>query len=143
MEFYGSHEEEVPVTQVLWLPGLGRLVTLTENNSLHLWETQGTQLVRLKSTHLDGRLKQFTQLCLDSDKRIVHLGTEGGNIYRLNLWTFEIDETIVYQASLPSKYSLLWLIFLALSKRTSIQMLKSDQILDRTLDLQGPKRSIF
>ena len=99
MEFYGSHEEEVPVTQVLFLPGLGRLVTLTENNSLHLWETQGTQLVRLKSTHLDGRLKQFTQLCLDSEKRIVHLGTEGGNIYRLNLWTFEIDETIVYQAS--------------------------------------------
>ena len=48
-------------------------MTLPQNNlySLHLWETQGTQLVRLKSTHLDGRLKQFTQLCLDNDKRIL------------------------------------------------------------------------
>ena len=97
MEYYGQHDEELPVTKMLFLPGLGRLVTLTQDNTLHLWETEGTELTERKSAHLDGKLKQITNICLDASKRVLLLGTEGGNIYQLNLWTFELDEAIIYQ----------------------------------------------
>ena len=44
---------------------------------------------------MDGRLKQISQMCLDNQKLL--LGTEGGNIYHLNLTTFVIEESIIYQ----------------------------------------------
>ena len=47
------------------------------------------------STSMDGRLKQISQMCLDNQKLL--LGTEGGNIYHLNLTTFVIEESIIYQ----------------------------------------------
>ena len=44
---------------------------------------------------MEGRLKQISQMCLD-DKKVL-LGTEGGNIYQLNLTKFFIEENIIYQ----------------------------------------------
>ena len=44
VEFYGQHESESNVRKILFLPGQGRLVTLTEDNHLHLWEINGTLL---------------------------------------------------------------------------------------------------
>ena len=38
VEFYGEHDSEQKVTKIAFLPGQGRLVTLTEDNFLHLWE---------------------------------------------------------------------------------------------------------
>ena len=44
MEFYGEHDEQQKVTRIVFLPGQGRLVTLTEDNYLHLWEINGTSI---------------------------------------------------------------------------------------------------
>ena len=44
---------------------------------------------------MDGRLKQISQMCLDKQQLL--LGTEGGNIYHLNLKNFTIEESIIYQ----------------------------------------------
>ena len=44
---------------------------------------------------MEGRLKQISQMWLD-DKKVL-LGTEGGNIYQLNLTNFVIEENIIYQ----------------------------------------------
>ena len=44
VEFYGEHDEEQKVTRIAFLPGQGRLVTLTEDNYLHLWEINGTSI---------------------------------------------------------------------------------------------------
>ena len=44
VEFYGQHESECNVRKILFLLGQGRLVTLTEDNHLHLWEINGTLL---------------------------------------------------------------------------------------------------
>ena len=44
VEFYGKHECESNVSKMLFLPGQARLVTLTEDNHLHLWEINGTTL---------------------------------------------------------------------------------------------------
>ena len=36
-------------------------------------------------------------MCVDSINRRILLGTEGGNVYLLNLWNFKIDESIIFQ----------------------------------------------
>ncbi|QQP53072.1 Protein lethal(2) giant larvaelike [Caligus rogercresseyi] len=49
-----------------------------------------------KKVGLEGRLKRISCLELDSKKRIL-VGTEGGNIYMVNLRRFNFDEHIIYQ----------------------------------------------
>ena len=48
VEFYGEHQADgdkhLVVTKIVFLPGQGRLVTLTEDNSLHLWEINGSSM---------------------------------------------------------------------------------------------------
>ena len=46
---------------------------------------------------MDGRLKQISHLCLDMTNKNLLLGTEGGNIYTLNLTSFSIEDSIIYQ----------------------------------------------
>lgn len=46
---------------------------------------------------MDGRLKQISHLCPDMSNKKILLGTEGGNIYTLNLINFTIEDTIIYQ----------------------------------------------
>ena len=46
---------------------------------------------------MDGRLKKVSVLCLEPSNKVILLGTEGGNIYHLNLNKFTIDENIIYQ----------------------------------------------
>lgn len=83
---------------MLFLPGQARLITLTEDNSLHLWEINGQDLIQKKQTSLDGRLKKISTLCLDKGAKRVYLGTEGGNIYQLSLGPkFVVEENIIYQ----------------------------------------------
>jgi lethal(2) giant larvae protein len=99
VEFYGQHENEVSIIKMCFIPGQGRIVTLTEDNSLHLWEIgSGGQLVEKKSTAMEGRLKKVSVLCLEPSNRKILLGTEGGNIYQLNLSKFNVtEENIIYQ----------------------------------------------
>ena len=48
VEFYGEHQPDgdknLVVTKIVFLPGQGRLVTLTDDNSLHLWEINGSSM---------------------------------------------------------------------------------------------------
>ena len=46
---------------------------------------------------MDGRLKQISNLCPDMSNKNILLGTEGGNIYTLNLTSFSIEDSIIYQ----------------------------------------------
>ena len=82
---------------MLFIPGEARLVSLTEDNFLHLWQIDDGVLKETKSTHLDGRLKKVSALCLDPDNKVLLLGTEGGNIYQLGLAKFGVNENIIYQ----------------------------------------------
>lgn len=93
----GEHEQDQPVSKMIFIPGQGRLVTLTEDNFLHLWEINGTEISEKNSTHLDGRLKRVSVMCHDPIHNVVLLGTEGGNIYQLKLEKFTISENIIYQ----------------------------------------------
>ena len=46
---------------------------------------------------LEGRLKTVSALCLESSRKRLLIGTEGGNIYQLRLRGFCLEEEIIYQ----------------------------------------------
>ncbi|XP_054013491.1 lethal(2) giant larvae protein homolog 1 isoform X5 [Hylaeus anthracinus] len=100
VEFYGQHtieSGENAVTKIVALPNEGRVVSLCDDNSLHLWEINESSVVETKSLSLEGKLKKISAMCLESSGEHLLLGTEGGNIYLLNLKTFEMPDNIIYQ----------------------------------------------
>ncbi|XP_076247348.1 LLGL domain-containing protein l(2)gl isoform X10 [Calliopsis andreniformis] len=100
VEFYGQHtieSGENAVTKIVALPNEGRLVSLCDDNSLHLWEINESSVVETKSLSLEGKLKKISAMCLESSGEHLLLGTEGGNIYLLNLKTFVMPDNIIYQ----------------------------------------------
>ena len=99
VEFYGEHEDEATVTQMCFVPGQGRIVALTADNTLHLWEIGSPgHLVEKKSTSMEGRLKKVSVMCLEPSKKRLLLGVESGNIYQLNMAKFAIEkEVMIYQ----------------------------------------------
>ncbi|XP_022084942.1 lethal(2) giant larvae protein homolog 1-like isoform X4 [Acanthaster planci] len=101
VEFIGVHEGESAVWQLFFLPEQGRIISLLQDNSLHLWEVNikdgNSVLEEVKSFSLEGRLKKISVCCLSADCKTLYMGTEGGNIYLLNVATFDMDELIIYQ----------------------------------------------
>ncbi|KAJ8910731.1 hypothetical protein NQ315_016129 [Exocentrus adspersus] len=110
VEFYGQHQNSIPVTKVIFLPNQGRVVTLCDDNSLHLWEVNRSSLVEVKSQALEGKLKKISTMCLETAGKHLLLGTEGGNIYLLDLSTFTMTPDIIYQdvvmQNVPQDYKL-------------------------------------
>lgn len=110
VEFYGQHQNPIPVTKVVFLPNQGRVVSLCDDNSLHLWEVNKSSLVEVKSQALEGKLKKISTMCLESAGKHLLLGTEGGNIYLLDLNTFTMTPDIIYQdvvmQNVPQDYKL-------------------------------------
>lgn len=104
VEFYGQHQNALPVTKVLFLPGKGRVVSLQDDNSLHLWEVNKSSLVEVKSQALEGKLKKISYICLETAGKHLLLGTEGGNIYLLDLNTFTMTPDIIYQDVVMQKF---------------------------------------
>ncbi|XP_012284350.1 lethal(2) giant larvae protein homolog 1 isoform X2 [Orussus abietinus] len=100
VEFYGQHATESgenAVTKIVALPNEGRVVSLCDDNSLHLWEINESSVVETKSLSLEGKLKKISAMCLESTGEHLLLGTEGGNIYLLDLKTFAMSDNIIYQ----------------------------------------------
>ncbi|XP_044005271.1 lethal(2) giant larvae protein homolog 1 isoform X2 [Aphidius gifuensis] len=100
VEFYGLHSTESgenAVTKIIALPNQGRLVSLCDDNSLHLWEINTNSVVMTKSLPFEGKIKKISAMCLESNGEHLLLGTEGGNIYLLNVKTFTMSDNIIYQ----------------------------------------------
>ncbi|XP_057666657.1 lethal(2) giant larvae protein isoform X2 [Diorhabda carinulata] len=110
VEFYGQHQNPIAVTKLVFLPNQGRVVSLCDDNSLHLWEVNKSSLVEVKSQALEGKLKTISTMCLESAGKHLLLGTEGGNIYLLELNTFTMTPDIIYQdvvmQNVPQDYKL-------------------------------------
>ena len=119
VEFYGqttpiiSSINPTPtdcMVQILeFIPGNGRLLSLTSNNQLTLWEPAGTLLVAIKTLALE-KFKKVSTLCCSFLKDLLWIGTEGGNVYQFDLKTFQIRESTIYHDSvfekLPPSYKL-------------------------------------
>ncbi|XP_026472998.1 protein lethal(2) giant larvae-like [Ctenocephalides felis] len=98
VEFYGQHSNpDCLVLRIVFIPGAGRLVSLCADNSLHLWEINESSLVEVRTLFLEGKLKRISAMCVESTGAKLLLGTEGGNIYPLDLVTFTTTDDIIYQ----------------------------------------------
>lgn len=109
VEFYGQHlsqsnnTADCAVQLLEWVSDTGRILSLTTSNQLVLWEPAGAILVPIKSLPFDGKLKKVSSLCSSLDKDIVWIGTEGGNVYQLNLKNFLIKEPVIYLDAILDK----------------------------------------
>lgn len=115
VEFYGQHpatnNASDSIVQLLeWIPGSGRLLSLTASNQLILWEPAGTMLVPIKTLPFDGKLKKISSLCCSYMKDTVWIGTEGGNVYQFDIKSFSVREPVIYHdvvlEQLPQSYKL-------------------------------------
>ncbi|KAK8379078.1 hypothetical protein O3P69_019122 [Scylla paramamosain] len=128
VEVYGQSDRcDAPITRITFLEGQGRLVSLCEDNSLHLWEMKEAKeeeegggggggrlrLVHIKSTSLEGKLKRISVVVgggAGSGGQQLMVGTEGGNIYLLDLTSFTMSDNIIYQdvvmQNVPEDYKL-------------------------------------
>lgn len=115
VEFYGQHPATTnasdSIVQLLeWIPGSGRLLSLTASNQLILWEPTGTVLVPIKTLPFDGKLKKISSLCCSYMKDTVWIGTEGGNVYQFDIKSFSVREPVIYHdvvlEQLPQSYKL-------------------------------------
>ncbi|XP_033127538.1 LLGL scribble cell polarity complex component 2-like isoform X3 [Anneissia japonica] len=107
VEFVGKSNNDATVNKLFFLPNQGRLISLCDDNTLHLWEVNirdgNSLLEEMKSFCLEGRakeepaLKKITVCCLSADHKTLYLGTEGGNIYILDVVTFDLTDHIIYQ----------------------------------------------
>lgn len=124
VEFYGQHlsqsnnTADCTVQLLEWVPDTGRILSVTTTNQLTLWEPAGAILVPIRSIPFDGKLKKVSSLCCSLDKDLVWIGTEGGNVYQLNLKNFLIKEPIIFLDNILDKYAFNFLLLLTHSNNT-------------------------
>ncbi|XP_036406531.1 lethal(2) giant larvae protein homolog 1-like [Megalops cyprinoides] len=120
VEFTGLHKDTATVTQMHFLPGQGRLLSLLDDNTLHLWEInlgEGcSHLEEICSFTLPGRpgiestsATRVTVLLLKTSCDLLCLGTEGGGVHFLELPSLSLlDARSLFQdeimQSLPEDY---------------------------------------
>lgn len=85
-----------------FIPGNGRLLSVTANNQLTLWEPAGTLLVAIKTLALE-KFKKVSTLCCSFLKDLLWIGTEAGNVYQFDLKTFQIKESTIYHDAICDK----------------------------------------
>ncbi|KFZ57959.1 Lethal(2) giant larvae protein 2, partial [Antrostomus carolinensis] len=112
VEFMGLHEENNTVMQIHFIPDQCQLVTLLDDNSLHLWSLKqhsGTSELREENRFtLKGppgsppSATQITAVLPHSSREVLYLGTESGNIFVVELPSFRVleDRTITSEAVL-------------------------------------------
>uniref|UniRef100_K7FGM1 LLGL scribble cell polarity complex component 1 n=1 Tax=Pelodiscus sinensis TaxID=13735 RepID=K7FGM1_PELSI len=121
VEFTGLHKETAAVTQMHFLPGQGRLLSLLDDNTLHLWEIDQkdgySHLEETLSFTLPGRAGFDSEIwLLPSRAHVLHFATtaaqdlksleskEGGGVYFLELagFTLREDQTLYQEEILQS-----------------------------------------
>nr|CAG4641438.1 EOG090X00I4 [Eurycercus lamellatus] len=111
VEFYGQHDKDAIISHLYFIPGQGRVISLCEDNSLHLWEivTENTpSLKRVHSQSLEGKLKKISACWVESNRENFLIGTENGNIYVMDLVKFEVTESVIYLDVVMQKFLVLY-----------------------------------
>ncbi|KAM9748742.1 lethal(2) giant larvae protein homolog 1 isoform 7-T7 [Dama dama] len=106
VEFTGLHRDAATVTQMHFLPGQGRVLTLLDDDSLHLWEivhhdgcAHLEEALRFQAPSRPGfdgaslpSLSHITVVLLVAAGDMAALGTEGGSIFFLDVPTLTLLE---------------------------------------------------
>ncbi|XP_061087860.1 LLGL scribble cell polarity complex component 2 isoform X2 [Conger conger] len=119
VEFMGLHDENATVTQVHFLPHQVELVTLLDDNSLHMWTLRAHQgvseLLEIGRFALTGppgappSVTRVTAVLAHSSGELLLLGTEGGHVFVVEVPCFrELEERNIsveeVQSSVPEEY---------------------------------------
>ncbi|KAL1413923.1 hypothetical protein MTO96_007972 [Rhipicephalus appendiculatus] len=101
VEYVVEHDASSPVIELHFVPKQGRLITLLENNTLHLWEInmkggEDSVLEHVESYTVDSKLRIFT-CSVQSSGDNLYLGTEGGNVHILDIKSFQMSDQVIYQ----------------------------------------------
>ncbi|KAJ1130102.1 hypothetical protein NDU88_008458 [Pleurodeles waltl] len=119
VEFMGLHEENNAVMQICFIPDQCQLVTLLDDNSLHLWTLK--QQSGVSELHEEQRFTlrappgtppsatQITAVLAHSSRELLCLGTESGSVYQVAHPSFcVLDERTItpekLQQRLPDEY---------------------------------------
>lgn len=103
VEFMGLHDENAAVTQVFFMPHQVELVTLLDDNSLHMWTLRGhkglSELLEIGRFMLTGppgappSVTRVTAVLAHSSGELLLLGTEGGHVFIVEVPGFrELEE---------------------------------------------------
>jgi len=99
VEFTTKHAGVNGVLQLHFINGQGKLVSVLDDNTLHLWSIDNVekkslnqQLKWKKSCTLPGRpgANCVTKVCISSDNSRIRVGSESGSIYYIDLPKFDI-----------------------------------------------------
>ncbi|XP_005945498.1 lethal(2) giant larvae protein homolog 1 isoform X1 [Haplochromis burtoni] len=130
VEFTGLHNDTTAVTQIHFLPGQGRLLSLLDDNTIHLWELVAgplrevggvkkegvVSLQEVNTYNLPGRpgiescsATRVTVLLLLKSCDLLCVGTEGGGVYFLEVPSLSLkdNQTLLQDQithSLPDDY---------------------------------------
>uniref|UniRef100_A0A8C1XH34 LLGL scribble cell polarity complex component 1 n=1 Tax=Cyprinus carpio TaxID=7962 RepID=A0A8C1XH34_CYPCA len=107
VEMTGLHKDTAAVTQIHFLYGQGRILSLLDDNTIHLWEIvqreNRSHLVEVHSFNLPGRPGIESTSC-----DLLALGTEGGGVHFLELPTLTLLNKSLFQdeimQSIPEEY---------------------------------------
>lgn len=115
VEIMALHDETAAVTQIHFLPEQGQLVTLLDDNSLHLWKlkksSDGLSMLKRESHfELKGQpgappsVTTITVVLPHSSGDVLFLGTEGGCVFVVEQPSFREQEarTITHEAVLQN-----------------------------------------
>ncbi|TDG98448.1 hypothetical protein EPR50_G00218710 [Perca flavescens] len=119
VEFMGLHDENAAVTQVHFLPHQVELVTLLDDNSLHMWTLRAhkglSELLEIGRFTLTGppgappSVTRVTAVLAHSSGELLLLGTEGGHVFVVEVPGFrELEERNIsldqVASSVPDDY---------------------------------------
>ncbi|XP_018090058.1 lethal giant larvae isoform X2 [Xenopus laevis] len=119
VEFTGLHKDMATVTQMNFLPGQGRLLSLLDDNTIHLWELQqkdgSSYLEETHSFILPGKpgsppsVTRVTVILITASCEVAGLGTEGGGVYFIQIPSLKLleEKTLLQDEiikSLPEEY---------------------------------------
>lgn len=119
VEMTGLHKDTAAVTQIHFLCGQGRILSLLDDNTIHLWEIvqreKRSHLVEVHSFNLPGRpgiestsATRVTVMLLSLSCNLLALGTEGGGVHFLELPTLTLLHKSLFQdevmQSVPEEY---------------------------------------
>ncbi|KAJ4939053.1 hypothetical protein JOQ06_028516 [Pogonophryne albipinna] len=119
VEFMGLHDENAAVTQVHFLPHQVELVTLLDDNSLHMWTLKAhtglSELLEIGRFTLTGppgappSVTRVTAVLAHSSGELLLLGTEGGHVFIVEVPGFrELEERNIsldqVASSVPDDY---------------------------------------
>uniref|UniRef100_A0A3B3TG38 LLGL scribble cell polarity complex component 2 n=1 Tax=Paramormyrops kingsleyae TaxID=1676925 RepID=A0A3B3TG38_9TELE len=114
VEFMGLHDETAAVTQVHFLPNLVELVTLLDDNSLHMWTLRAhhgvSELLEIGRFVLTGppgappSVTRVTAVLAHSSGELLLLGTEGGHVFVVEVPGFrEMEDKSISLESVQSR----------------------------------------